>query len=62
MSLSVPENYGGDVDEIYKDGLLDIQNGHYAQDMTNYAPLIWALPTTVSGAVFHVLEQLATPD
>ena len=61
MSLNVPENYSGDVDEIYRDGLLDIQNGHYAQDIIGYADLIWALPTTVADATFHVLEQLVTP-
>jgi len=58
ISLSVPEDYDGDVDEIYRQGLLDIQDGHCADGMLEYAPLIWALPESVSDAVFHVLEQL----
>ena len=62
MSLNVPENYDGDVDEIYNQGLLDIQDGHHSGDMLEYAPLIWALPESLSDAVFHVLEQLTETD
>lgn len=62
MSLNVPENYSGDVDDIYKDGLLDIQNGHHSADILDYAPLIWAMPESLSDAVFHVLEQLVETD
>ena len=60
MSLNVPKDYCGDVDEIYSEGLIEIENDHYAQNMLKYAPLIWALPESVSDAVFHVLEQLVT--
>ena len=57
-SLIVPENYTGDVDEIYSEGLLEIKKGECAEDMLEYAPLLWAMPDTLSDAVYHVLEQL----
>ena len=56
LSLNVPENYDGDVDEIYNEGLIEIKNDH-AQNLMRYAPLIWAMPESLSDAVFHVLEQ-----
>ena len=62
LSLNVPENYAGDVDEIYKEGLLEIKNGNCAGDMLEYAPLIWAMPESLSDAVFHVLEQFTETD
>ena len=62
ISLNVPTDYDGDVDEIWNEGLLEIQNGECAQDMIEYAPFVWSLPATVSEAVYHVLEQLLAPD
>ena len=58
ISLLVPEDYDGDVDEIYRQGLLEIKSGNCAEDMLEYAPLIWAMPESVADAVYHVLEQL----
>ena len=62
ISLLVPEDYDGDVDEIYREGILEIKNGNCADDMLEYAPLIWAMPDTLSDAVYHVLEQLLEVD
>ena len=56
ISLLVPKDYVGDVYEIYRQGLLEIKRGNCADDMLEYAPLIWALPETVADAVYHVLE------
>ena len=58
ISLNVPTGWDGDVDEIWNEGLLEIQNGECAQDMIEYASFVWSLPATVSEAVYHVLEQL----
>ena len=58
LSLSVPKDYDGDVHELCDRGLLEIESGNYAEDMLEYAKLIWALPESVSDAVFHVLEQM----
>ena len=57
-SLTVPCDYDGDVQEIHDEGLLEIENGNHAEDMLEYAKLIWAMPDTLSDAVYHVLEQL----
>ena len=58
MSLNVPENYDGDVDEIKAEGLAEIGSVRHGNDMLKYAELFWALPTSVSDALFHALEQL----
>ena len=58
LSLSIPKDYDGDIDEIHDKGLLEIESGNHAEDMLEYAKLIWALPESVSDAVFHVLEQI----
>lgn len=62
ISLNVPTDYAGDVDDIWNEGLLEIQKGECAQDMIEYAPFIWSLPATVSEALYHVLEQLIALD
>ena len=58
ISLNVPTGWDGDVDEIWNEGLLEIQKGECARDMIEYAPFIWSLPATVSEALYHVLEQM----
>ena len=62
ISLLVPKDYDGDVDEIYRQGLLEIKSGNCAEDMLEYAKLIWAMPSTLSDAVYHVLDQLLEVD
>ena len=62
ISLNVPKNYGGDVHELFSEGLDEIENGNCPADMLEYAKLIWAMPETLSDAVSHVLEQLLEVD
>lgn len=62
ISLNVPRDYDGDIEEIHDEGLLEIENGNHAGDMLEYAKLIWAMPDTLSDAVYHVLEQLIEAD
>ena len=62
LSLNVPVGYDGNIDEIHDEGLLEIEKGNCAEDMLEYAKLIWALPESVSDAIFHVLEQLIKTD
>ena len=62
ISLNVPKDYDGNVDDIHDEGLLEIELGNHAEDMLEYAKLIWAIPDTLSDAVYHVLEQLLEVD
>jgi hypothetical protein len=62
ISLNVPYGYDGNIEEIHDEGLLEIKNGNHAEDMLEYAKLIWAMPDTLSDAVYHVLEQLIEAD
>ena len=59
--LSVPENYDGDVQEIYSEGLTEIQRISYSEefrDLADYVPMIWALSPNVSNSVYNTLEQM----
>lgn len=58
MSLNVPEDFKGDVEDIYSEGLEEIRSSEHSGDMLEYVPLIWHLSTTVSDALFHSFEQL----
>ena len=56
--LSVPENFDGDVQKIWNEGMEEIEGNIYAEDMKAYAPMIWALPPDVGNSVYNTLEQM----
>ena len=58
ISLNVPENYQGDVEEIRASGLMDIATGDFAKTMLDYAEMIWSMPPDLSDSIYNTLEQL----
>ena len=58
ISLNVPENYRGDVEEIRASGLMDIETSDFTEDMLAYAGMIWSMPTDLSDSVYNTIEQL----
>ena len=57
MSLSVPEHFDGDVQEIYNEGVKEILANNFAEDMMGYAPMVWALTPDLGHSVFNTIEQ-----
>jgi hypothetical protein len=56
--LNVPAKYGGDVDEIWNEAISAIKTKDNADELLKLAALIWALPGSISDALFHTIEQL----
>ena len=57
MSLSVPEHFDGDVQEIYNEGIAEISASNCADDMMDYAPMVWALTPDLGNSIFNTIEQ-----
>lgn len=60
-ALNVPENYDGDVQEIWNQGFEEIEENSYSEELREvieYASMIWAMPPDVSNSVFNTLDQM----
>ncbi len=57
LSLTVPEDFDGDMSEVYEDAVNEIVSGENGEEMVEYAEMIWSLDPGVSNSVFNVLEQ-----
>lgn len=61
ISLNVPENFDGDVQEIWNEGLAEIEENNYSEELrevVEYAAMIWALTPDLSDSVYNTLEQI----
>lgn len=59
LSLNVPENYDGDLDEVFEQGVSEIFDDGNGSDMMQYVDMVWALDPGVADSIFNVLQQLA---
>ena len=51
MSLSVPEHFDGDVQEVYSDGVKEILANNHGKGMMVYAPMVWALTPDLGNSI-----------
>ena len=58
LSLSVPEDYDGDVDEVFDQGAAEVFDDGNGASIMQYVDMVWAMDPVLSESVFNVLEQL----
>ena len=59
VSLNIPEDYDGDYDEVYEQGVSEVFDDGNGSDIMQYVDMVWAMDPGVSDSVFNTLEQFA---